>query len=193
MKTLHRVSFWLCCCHCLGQMAERGRIQPVPQRNWSWSWRLWTSLMNLLNWREQTRLKTKNWPRNCWMSKVNMNLCQKSTSVLKYDDVEFLLQSLFLCMSRTRGRGGQHRLPPEAHRGRLHPAAPQLRQQRPHRQGDEKQRRTTMNMVSILLSNKKSCFVLRWFPDDLFPARFYLLYKIQCYKWVMEGWRTLYV
>ncbi|XP_026066042.1 regulator of nonsense transcripts 2-like isoform X2 [Carassius auratus] len=33
------------------------------------------------------------------------------------------------------GRGGQHRLSSQTHRGRLHPAAPKLHQQRPDRQG----------------------------------------------------------
>lgn len=41
--------------------------------------------------------------------------------------------NVFVC--RARGRGGQHGVAPEAHRGRLHPAASQLCQQRPDRQG----------------------------------------------------------
>lgn len=81
----HWSLFWLCCCCCLVQMAERGRTWPAPQRNWSWSWRLWTSQMNLLNWRDQTRQKMRNWPKNCWMNKVNTCTFQKHISVLHCD------------------------------------------------------------------------------------------------------------
>lgn len=55
----------------LNQMAERGRILLVPQRSWSLNWRLWRSQMSLLSWRDQMRLKTKNWPKNCLMNKVS--------------------------------------------------------------------------------------------------------------------------
>lgn len=55
-------------------------------------------------------------------------------------------------MFRTRGRRGHHRLPHEAHCGRLHPAAAQLCQPRSYRQG-EHTRRALMSSVSWITDN----------------------------------------
>lgn len=60
-------------------------------------------------------------------------------------------RAVFIFLCRTRGRRSEHRVSPEAHRGRLHPAAAQLCQQRPHRQSEE--------CVAPLTN---SCCVLAW-------------------------------
>lgn len=102
--------------------------------------------------------------------------CLVMVSFMQFFFLSGFLQTFYFCMCRTRGWRGQHRVPLEAHRGRLHPAAPQLCQQRPHRQGDEKQTRVIFNVC------EKKCQ-----DDSIWTAQKQLSHIIRFYIWAMAG------